>query len=105
MGTTLSTLKPVTFNQLFPKSIHITQAGGISNNPQIFPTPKPLTITLGSLTEKNFFLFCDSILANLIGKIFVNGIVVLSAHQKKLFFKVPKDTFIHDEVMSALDIL
>lgn len=83
-------------------SIHATEAVRISNNPQVFPTSKPLIVTLGSLTEKNFFLFCDSIPANLIGKNFVNGIVVLSVHQEKLFFKFPKDTSIHDQVMSTL---
>lgn len=101
MGTTLSTLKPVTFNQCFPKSIHTAEAVGISNNPQVFPTSKPLTVTLGSLTEKNFFLLCDSISANLIGKNFVNGIMVLSVHQEKLFFKFPKDSSIHDQVTSG----
>lgn len=47
MGTTLSTLKPVAFNQCFPKSIHTAEAVVISNNPQVFPTSKPLTVTLG----------------------------------------------------------
>lgn len=63
MGTTLCTLKPVTFNQLFPKSIHITEAVGISNNPKIFPTSKPLTVTLGSLTgkKKSFYSVIPSL--------------------------------------------